>query len=185
MKKILALTALALLLASPAMFAQSGATTATSSLAISVGAEAGIQVTANPSFNTPVNFANYTGNTTFTYWIRTGTSGNPQITVYISTDFSNGSNNQPSVASPPNAGDTLSYSCAMTNPQVGTVTACTGSQTATTVQGSATNVATFGKSTSSAKAGATGNTVSWTLVNDPVYPVGSYTAVATFTISAA
>jgi hypothetical protein len=45
-------------------------------------------------------------------------------------------------------------------------------------------VATFGANTHSAGAGTTGNSVAWTLLNDPAYPTGSYTAVATFTISA-
>jgi hypothetical protein len=184
MKKVLVLTTLALLLATPAMFGQ-GSPTANASLSVTVGAEAGISVVSTPAFTETGTFTDYTGTTTFTYWIRTGsgaTSGGT-ITVYISTDFSTGgTNGGPSVQHPPNVGDTLTYTTTMTAPVEGSATAVNG--TAAYGSASATNVATFAKSTSSAKAGTTGNTVAWTLVDDPVYPAGTYTATATFTISA-
>jgi hypothetical protein len=151
---------------------------ATSQLSVTVGAEASITATAGPLASTGT-FGNYTGITSLTYKVRTISAGS--ITVQITTDFSNGSNHQPSVATSGTTGDLLTYSCSAVAPVAGTSTACTGPVTASTT--TATNVVTFAATTQSSKSGDAGST-SWTLVNDPAYPAGSYNAVATFTISA-
>ena len=157
-----------------AQFAATGTTT----LQLTVGPEAAIQInTANTPLSTSTTtFANpFIGTTNFTYKIRTtkvGGTGN--VTAQVTSDFT-AATNGPSVASPPTAGDALTYTCTVANP----ATACSGTQTAST--SASTAVASFG-----ADAHATGNagSVAWSLTNDPVYPTGSYSATVTFTISA-
>jgi hypothetical protein len=152
--------------------------TGTTAVNVTVGAEAAIQVTTANSNLTSVGttFANYTGSTNFSYKIRTTkVGGTGAITAQVTTDFSPAGG--PSVASPPTAGDTLGYTCTV----AGAGTGCAGSITAST--GSATSVATFGTDAHSAAAGTAGNSVAWTLVNDPVYQTGSYSATVTFTVS--
>ena len=65
-----------------------------------------------------------------------------------------------------------------------TTRTCTGSVTASTT--ASTSVATF--ATDAHSTAGTGSsdagTVIWTLPNDPIYKTGTYTATATFTISA-
>jgi hypothetical protein len=106
----------------------------------------------------------------------TKSTGSGTVTVKITADFAG--TGGPSVATPPSSGDALSYTCTVSAPG----TACTGSQTASTT--AATSLATFGAGASSAKAGNSAST-SWSLTDDPVYATGTYTATATFTISAA
>jgi len=154
------------------------AATGTTSLQVVVGPEAAIQVTASTSLATAgTTFnVNYTGNTSFTYKIRTTKSGgNGTITLKVTTDFSPAGG--PSVLTPPTAGDTLAYTCTVSSPG----TACTGSQTSSTT--STTPVGTFGADNKSASAGNSGS-VAWTLTDDPQYSTGTYTATVTFTISA-
>jgi hypothetical protein len=98
------------------------------------------------------------------------------VTLQITTDFSPAGG--PSVAAPPDPADTLGYTCTVAAPG----NPCGGSQTASTT--AATGVATFGANARSVAAGTGGNSVAWTLTNDPQYETGSYSAVATFTISA-
>ena len=176
MRKLLGPVVLGLL-SSASLFAQFGPT-GTTSLQVVVGSEAAIRVdTATTNLTTAGNFADYTGNTDYTYKIRTTKVGGAgTVTVQITSDF--GPAGGPSVAAPPTAGDTLAYTCTASAPG----TACAGSQTAAT--GAATGVATFGADARSARAGNGGNSVSWTLTNDPQYQTGTYNATATFTISA-
>jgi hypothetical protein len=159
-----------------AQFAASGATT----LSVTVGAEAAISVTTSTTSmtTTGTTFSNpFTGTTNFSYKVRTTTTGgNGTITLKVTTDFSPA--NGPSVATPPTAGDALSYTCTLG----GVGTACTGSQTAST--SASTSVATFAAATKSTSAGDTGS-VAWSLTNDPKYSTGTYTATVTLTISAA
>jgi len=178
MKKIL-LVAPILLLAASMSFAQATSNTGTSTLSLTVGAEAAIVVSTTPSFTSSGIFGNYVSTTPFTYYVRTISGGS--VTVEITSDFSTGgSGGGPSVAAPPTSGDTLTYACTAAAPVTGSATACSSAQTAST--GSATNVVTFGATTQSAKAGNSGSTA-WTLTNDPSYKAGSYSAVATYTIS--
>ena len=176
MRKLLAPVLLGLL-SSASLFAQFGPT-GTTSLQVVVGSEAAIRVdTATTNLTTAGSFVNYTGSTGYTYKIRTTkVGGTGTVTVQITSDF--GPAGGPSVAAPPTAGDSLDFTCASSAP----ATACAGTQTAATA--SATNVATFGADARSARAGNGGNNVSWSLTNDPQYQTGTYTATATFTISA-
>jgi hypothetical protein len=162
---------------SASLFAQFGPT-GTTTLQVVVGSEAAIRVdTATTSLTTAGNFASYTGTTGYTYKIRTTrVGGTGTITVQITSDFAPAGG--PSVASPPTAGDSLDFTCTASAP----ATACAGTQAAST--GSATNIATFGADARSAAAGNGGNSLAWTLTNDPQYSTGTYNATATFTISA-
>ena len=152
------------------------AATGTTNLSVTIGPEAAIQInTATTALTSAGPFTNYTGTTSLTYKIRTTqTGGTGSIVLEITTDFAAGG---PSVAAPP-AGDALTYTCTVAAPG----TACSGSVTPLTT--ATTSVATFGANASSAKAGNAGS-VAWDLPDDPAYKTGSYTAVATFTISAA
>ena len=171
----LAVLALTGLLANAQTFGPTGTTT----LTLTVGAEASIRVDTASTALTTVGavFNNYTGTTNFTYKIRTTkTTGSGTITLQVTADFSPVSG--PSVATPPTAGDALAYTCTLTAPGTG----CAGSVTSSTT--AATSVATFGAGARSAAAGNTGS-VGWTLTNDPQYQTGAYTATVTYTISAA
>jgi hypothetical protein len=175
MKKTLTLAAVMLLAASLA-HAQLGTTSPTNILSVTVGPEAALSIggTGTTTFTTAGNFAPYLGTTSMNYFIRTSeTGGTGTVTAKITTDFGAGG---PSVGSPL-ATDALTYACTVALPG----TACTGPVTASTT--ATTSVATFGTAAHSAKAGNAAS-VSWTLPNDPVYKVGTYTATVTFTISA-
>ena len=180
MKKIL-LLAVIVLLTGPFAHAQLGTATVTSNMNVTVGAESALTIqSANTNFSAPTLFSNYTGTTNFTYFVRTTkTGGSGTITLQITTDF--GPSGGPSVASPPTASDKLTYNCTVPAASSGTVTACTGPVTAST--SASTNVATFAADTRTNTAGVS-SSISWTLTNDPLYQTGSYTAVATFTVSA-
>ncbi|HUP05294.1 MAG TPA: hypothetical protein VMU19_14955 [Bryobacteraceae bacterium] len=161
----------------PSLRAQTFGPTGATSLSVAVAAEAAISVTTATTNLTAgaTAFTNYTGSTSFSYKVRTSSgSGSGSITLEITTDFA--PTGGPSVGSPL-TGDTISYTCSTS----GVGTACTGSQTpSTTAQ---TNVLSFTKNIHSSKAGDSGS-VSWTIPDDPAYPTGTYTATATFTISA-
>ena len=165
------------LFATSNLFAQFN-TTGTTSVQVTVASEAAIRIdTATTNLTTSGTiFNNYTGTTNFTYKVRTTkVGGTGTVTLQVTSDFSPAGG--PSVATPPTAGDTLAYTCTVAAPG----TACTGSQTASTT--GATSVATFGADAHSLQAGTGGNSVSWTLTNDPVYKTGSYSSTVTFTIS--
>ena len=154
-------------------------TTGTTSVSVTVAAEASLQVnTATTTLaNVGTIFNAYTGTTNFTYKVRTTkTGGSGTITLEVTSDFSPA--NGPSVATPPTAGDAMTYTCTVSAPGTG----CTGSVTSSTA--SATSVATFGTNAHSASAGNTGS-VAWSLTDDPTYQTGAYSATVTFTISAA
>ena len=173
----LALACVLLVLAGTAQ-AQTFATTGTGTVAVTVAPEASIHIDTPAQTLASIgnNFADYTGHTDFTYKVRTGASaGTAGITLMVTEDF-NGSNG-PSVAASGATGDTLSYTCSVSSP----ANSCSGTPVAST--SAATPVAAFGAGVSSSKAGNTGS-VAWTLVNDPAYAVGTYTATVTYTISA-
>jgi len=154
------------------------ANTGSGSVAVNVTAEASIHIdTASVTLTSSgTNFADYTGTTAFTYKVRTGaTAGTAGITLQVTTDF--GGAGGPSVANSGTTGDTLRYTCTVSAP----ANSCSGSQISSTT--AATPVGTFGANVNSAKAGNSGS-VAWTLIDDPAYAVGSYTAVVTYTISA-
>ena len=163
----------------PAAQAQTFGPSATTTVSVTVGPEAAIAIATGASTLSATGNAfgsDFLGSTNFTYKIRTSkTGGTGNIGVEVTSDFSPASG--PSVASPPSAGDLLTYTCAVTSPATG----CTGAQTASTT--AATSVATFGSDAHSGKSGNTG-TINWDLTNDPKYGTGAYTATVTFTISA-
>jgi hypothetical protein len=171
--------ATAILMVPCAMQAFAQSNTGTTSLNLTVAPEANITVVAaTPLASASTVFgASFTGSTNFTYKIRTSTAAST-VTVKITTDFSTGTGGKPSVASPPTAGDALTYTCA----GAGAGTPCSTSVTAST--STATSVWTFGATTHNTNAAGDTGTVSWSLTDDPVYPVNTYAAVATFTISA-
>jgi hypothetical protein len=178
MKKLLVLASI-MLFAASLSYAQTNAT-GTSTLSVTVGAEAAIVVNTTPAFTSTGIFGNYTSTTPITYYVRTVTGGS--IVVEITSDFSTGGvGGGPSVANPPTAGDLLTYTCTAAAPVTGSSTACPTALTAST--SATTNVVTFGATTQSAKVGNAASTT-WTLINDPAYKAGSYSAVATYTISA-
>src|SRR5262245_6328503 len=158
-------------------FGQTFATTGTTTLSVTIGAEASLAINTSSTTlsTTGTLFADYAGTTNFTYKVRTGqSSGAGNIVLQITSDF-NGTGG-PKVASPPSPGDALTYTCAVAS----SATGCSSAQTASTT--STSPVATFGADAHSTKGGDSGS-VSWTLTNDPVYKTGSYSATATFTIS--
>ncbi|MEI9971828.1 MAG: hypothetical protein WDO73_07105 [Ignavibacteriota bacterium] len=151
----------------------------TTTLSVVVPAEASLTVTtgttslstSGSNFSTP-----YSGTTSFTYQVRTTkVGGTGTISAKVTSDFP--ATGGPSVATPPTAGDALTYTCTVSSPGTG----CTGSQTASTA--ATTSVATFGAGAKSTKAGNTGS-LAWSLTDDPVYDTGTYAATVTFTVSA-
>jgi hypothetical protein len=96
--------------------AQLGTTTATTTLNVTVSAEAALTVGASTNLaSTGSNFSNYTGSTSLTYFIRTSqSSGTGSIVVEVTSDFSPAGG--PSVATPPTAGDALKYTCTASQP---------------------------------------------------------------------
>lgn len=179
MKRLFLFAVLAMLSMSTLSYAQF-AGTGTTTLAVTVGTEAAIRIdTASTALSAAgTTFANpFSGTTHFTYKVRTTkVGGSGTITLKVTTDFAG--TGGPSVATPPTAGDALTYTCAL----AGVGTACTSAVTASTT--ASTNVATFATDTKSSSAGDTG-TVLWSLTNDPVYATGTYNATVTFTVSAA
>jgi hypothetical protein len=130
-------------------------------------------------------FADYTANgVSISYWIRTSSGGSGNIQVQATSDFSCVAGG-PCIATPPTAGDALTYTCS--GATLGTN--CSGSQTVSTtaqtnaVTGIGGGACTGGGGACSSAIPNTG-TLNLTLTNDPKYPTGSYSAVLTFTISA-
>jgi hypothetical protein len=153
-------------------FADGFSNTGTTTVSVSVDAEASLEVTTGSTqLMTSGNVFNvYTGLTNFTYKIRTATNTG-KITVTLGQFSPTGG---PTIGGA--AGDALTYSCTVS----ASATPCSANTTAST---SATTVATFAADAHSKPAGDAGQ-VNWTLPNDPAYPVGTYTSTATFTISA-
>jgi hypothetical protein len=179
MKNILTLVAAVLFTVSLA-HAQLGTSTGTTTVSVTVSAEAALNITTSSTSlaSTGTNFANYTGSTGLTYYVRTTQSGGSgSITLKVTSDFSPA--NGPSVTTPPSTGDKLAYTCTLS----GVGTACTGSVTSST--STSTSVATFGAGAHTVTfPGGDTATTAWTLTNDPKYYTGSYSATVTFTISA-
>ncbi len=150
----------------------------TTSISVNVGPEAAIRIdtaTSSLAASGAVFGSDFTGSTAFTYKIRTRQGdGTGNIQLQVTSDFSPAGG--PSVNSPLDSADTLTYLCSVATPGTG----CSGSQTASTKV--ATPVAEFGANARSTRAGNAGS-VNWTLVNDPQYATGTFTAVVTLTIS--
>ena len=130
----------------------------TTTIGVTVGPEASLTVNTSPTLTAASAFANYTGNTTFTYKIRTTKVGGVgTIVLQITTDFAGVGG--PSVATPPTAGDTLTYNCT-----VASGTACTAGTLAKTT--ATTSVATFGANAHSSATGDAG-TLAWSTPYPP------------------
>src|SRR5712692_3244068 len=117
MKKLFLTIAAAALLVGPVARGQSFGTSGTTTVSVTVGAEASIRVdTATTNLTTTGTiFNDYTGTTNFTYKVRTTTSGGTgTITSKVTADFSPA--NGPSVTTPPSGGDALSYTCTVSAP---------------------------------------------------------------------
>ena len=183
MKKTLLAAVIALLFTTS--FAYGQAATGTTTVSVTVVAEAALTVTTGTTTLTNTGlFTNYTGTTNLTYYIRTTqTTGGGTLQLEVTTDFGGaGCSGGPCVGTPPTAGDALGYTCTVAAPgNGGTVNACSGTVNASTT--AQTNVGTFLAGSSSLKAGNTAS-VAWALTDDPKYKTGTYTATVTFTISA-
>lgn len=155
------------LAAAPALFAATDSDTTT--LSVTVAAEASISVTASPTLSKGgTEFEAYTGNTTFNYRVRTTqTTGSGSVTALVTTEFSG--------TGAPTTAD-LSYTAATAG--VGSGVSSTTASAAT-----ATSVLTFGADAHSNDSGDVG-TVSWTLADRPAYKTGGYSTVVTLTMSA-
>jgi hypothetical protein len=170
MKQKLTIAVLGMAMAglAPAAFGQTS--TGTTALAVTVGAEASLQLSTTAFVNAGGPFGDFTGTTNLTYKIRTRSTGS--ITAQVADFTPTGG---PTIAGSPSA---LAYTCSVPTPAtVGT--GCSGQAVGAT----AFTIANFGPNAHSVKAGDTGS-VGWTLTNDPVYATGTYSATVTFTISA-
>jgi len=130
MRKFSLILILVTMALSPSAFAQATAT-GTTAITVTIGAEATINITngSTPLTATGTSFTNFTGTTNFTYQVRTSqTSGSGSVTLKVTSDFS--PVNGPSVANPPTAGDTLTYTC--TGSGGSSPTPCSSAQTAST-----------------------------------------------------
>ena len=183
MKRALLLAAVSMLLGSSLAHAQLGSSTGTTTISVTVAAEAALTVSTGTTnlTSTGTNFSTYSGTTNLIYFIRTTAAGGTgSITLRVTSDFSPAAG--PSVATPPTAGDALTYTCTVASPgNSGSATACSGTQTSSTT--SSTNLATFGADARSLVGGNSASTA-WSLTNDPKYKTGTYSATITFTISA-
>ena len=170
------------------VYAQAQTTTANISLTtLAAGKISVAPATISLTNSSGTAFGNYTTATptsvVVSYWIRTRSAGTGTVTVYASADFTPAGG--PSIASPPTAGDALTYTC--TGATLGT--GCSSALTVTTVSGSATNVVSIGALACTGGGGscstAIPNTVNlgFALTNDYKYKTGTYTATLRFTIS--
>jgi hypothetical protein len=123
--------------------------------------------------NTGSAFNSYTGSLTVQYRARTSPGGTGSITLMATSDFPCASGG-PCIATPPSAGDALTYTCSGATLGTG----CSGTQTLSTA--ASTPVVTG--IPSSASNGSV--TLSFSLTNDPKYKTGTYSATLTFTVSA-
>jgi hypothetical protein len=137
-----------------------------------------ITVPASASLTSGVTtFQPFTNNLAVSYRARTTPAGGGTITLKVSSDFT-------PLGGPSAASAALTYTCS--GATLGT--ACAGSQTASTT--TQTPVLTLPASACTGGGGACStadpNTVNltFTLIDDPGYPTGSYSANVTFTISA-
>jgi hypothetical protein len=133
--------------------------------------------------HTGTTFTAFTSAVTLSYRARTSTTGTGTITVSATTDFTCASGG-PCIATPPTAGDALTYTC--TGATLGTN--CSGKQTVSTT--AATNVITIpagactGAGSPCNNAATNTVNVSFSLTDDPKYKTGTYNATLTWTISA-
>jgi len=163
-RNILVTVAAAALAFAPAAFGDD------STVSVAVGPEAtftALNATTTMSKGN-TTFGNFGGTSSFTYKIRTTASGGTGSITVALTVFSTGG---PALTD-------LAYTC--TSPTSGTP--CSGS-TAITGAATPTSVVSFGEDAHSGDSGDSGTAV-WSLIDRPSIVTGTYTATATFTISA-
>jgi hypothetical protein len=159
--------------------------TATQTLRATIVPLGGLYIQATPVvlIKPSTNFNSFAGTITLSYRARTSQgTGHGVITVKATADFTPAGG--PSIANPPSAGDTFTYTCS--GATLGA--SCSGTQRVSTT--AATNVVTLGASacTGGGAPCSTANpntaNVTFTLSDDPKYKTGSYSATLTWTISA-
>ncbi|MGD1103191.1 MAG: hypothetical protein ABSA59_14140 [Terriglobia bacterium] len=180
------LGALVMLLAPVGSYAQTTLGTQTLSLTLQAAGDLYNVPTSVALTNTGTTFTAFKGSVTLDYRARTTAStGSGKITVYASTDFS--CSGGPCIGTPPTTGDALTFTC--TGATLGTN--CSGSPAVGVGTAAAQTVVTIpaGACTGAGSPcnNAATNTVSvnFALTDDPKYKTGSYTAILTWTISAA
>jgi hypothetical protein len=167
-----------------AVHAQSTAQT-TQTLQATIVPLGGLFTLSTPIALTKTNttFNAFTGSMTLNYRARTSQgAGQGTITVKATVDFTPAGG--PSIAKPPSAGDTFTYTCGWTT--LGAP--CSGTQTVSTT--ASTNVVSIGSSACTgggapcSMSDPNSANVNFTLIDDPQYKTGSYSATLTWTISA-
>ena len=145
--------------------------TATTTLSVTVASAATISLDASATTLTAsTTWGDYTGTTSGTVRMRTSrTGGSGSVTVEITSAWAAGG---PDV-------DDLTYTCSVA--ETSDATACSGSVTASDSSG--TSVLSMGADGHTADSGDSFS-VEWSLKNLPSYSPGSYSATATFTVSA-
>lgn len=167
-----------LLLALGSLPAGGGTGTATETLSATLTPIGALSSPATASLSKSLNsFQPFTASVPVSYQVRTTPTGSGAITLQVASDFS-------PTGGPSAASGALTYVCSGAN--LGT--ACSGTQTASTT--TSTPVLTVPASACTGGGGVCSsqnpNSVSltFTLVDSPVYPTGAYSANITFTISA-
>ena len=146
-------------------------TTATTTLSVTVATAATISIdNSSTALTSSTTWGDYTGTTTGSVQMRTSkTGGSGSVTVQITSAFASGG---PSVSD-------LTYTCTVA--ENSDATACSGSVSASATSG--TSVLSMGADGHTADSGDSFS-VEWTLDNLPSYTPGTYSATATFTVSA-
>src|SRR6476646_11329251 len=163
MKRALLATMITAMAFVPAAFSQS-TDSGTSTLSVGVGPEASFTSnTATTAISGDTKFGAKTGNTNFSYKIRTSqSSGTGSIVMELTALGANG----PAMVD-------LTYGCNVVAPATG----CGSSGVAVSTS-TGTNVATFSSDAHSADAGDSGS-ISWTLVDRTTVKTGDYSSTAT------
>ena len=145
--------------------------TATTTLSVTVATAGTISIgNSSTALTASTTWGDYTGTTSGTVRMRTSkTGGSGSVTVEITTGFASGG---PDV-------DNLTYTCSVDEDSE--ATACSGTVSASDTAG--TSVLSMGTDGHTADTGDSFS-VEWSLENLPSYTPGSYSATATFTVSA-
>jgi hypothetical protein len=144
--------------------------TANTNVTVTIGAEASISVSSPTSLTQAGGgFVAFLGSSTVTFSVRTTKVGGSGSILLLAAEFA-------PVGGPTVASGNLTYTCGGA-PAVGTL--CGGSQTASTSM-STPVISSIG---ANQKVANTTATVSWTLMDSPLYSTGAYSAAVTFTVT--
>jgi len=167
-----------LLLALGSLPAGGGTGTATETLSATLTPVGALSAPATATLSKGLtSFQPFTATVPVNYQVRTTPTGSGAITLQVASDFS-------PTGGPTAASGALSYVCSGAN--LGT--ACSGTQTASTT--TSTPVLTVPASACTGGGGSCSSqnpnsmSLTFTLIDSPVYPTGTYSANITFTISA-